>query len=178
MNDRKEMMMSIRTSIAIATLAALIGAPAVLHAQPPDLPHGPPPMMRRGMPGGGGGGGDAPGMVIPLMLHSAHLTPEQRDKVKAVMGAHREQLHTLFKQLESANDALANRLVGPAAVDAAALKPDVERVAQARQALMDHGLAIALELRAILTPEQLAAVTTKRAKLEDLQRQMRELMRE
>jgi Spy/CpxP family protein refolding chaperone len=175
-NDRKEMTMSTRTSIAIATLAALIGAPAVLHAQPPDMPPGPPPMMMRGMPGGGGG--DAPGMVIPLMLHSARLTPEQRDKVKAVMGAHREQLHTLFKQLESANDALASRLVGPAAVDAAALKPDVERVAQARQALMDHGLAIALELRAILTPEQLAAVTTKRAKLEDLQRQMRELMRE
>lgn len=168
--------MSTRTSIAIATLAALIGAPAVLHAQPPDMPPGPPPMMMRGM--AGGGGGDAPGMVIPLMLHSARLTAEQRDKVKAVMGAHREQLHTLFKQLESANDALASRLVGPAAIDAAALKPDVERVAQARQALMDHGLAIALELRAILTPEQLAAVTTKRAKLEDLQRQMRELMRE
>ena len=169
--------MSTRTLIAIAWLAAMIGAPTVLHAQPPDGPDGmpgPPPMMMRGMPGGG----DAPGMVIPLMLHGAHLTPEQHDKVKALMSADRDQLRKLFDQLKSANDTLASRLVGPTAVDAAALKPDVERVAQARQALMEHGLTIALGLRAILTPEQLAAVTQKRAKLEDLQRQMRDLMRD
>jgi Spy/CpxP family protein refolding chaperone len=134
-------------------------------------------MMMRGMPGGPGGG-DAPGMVIPLMLHGAHLTAEQRDKVKALMAANREPLHKLFTELQSANDALASRLVGPGAVDAAALKPDVDRVAQARQALMEHGLTIALALRGILTPEQLAAVTQKRAKMEDLQRQMRDLMRD
>ncbi len=167
--------MSTRISIAIASLAALIAAPAILYAQPPDRP-GPPPMMMRGMPGGMPGGGDAPGMVIPLMLRGTNLTPDQRDQVKALMSANHDQLRTLFKQLESANDALASRLVGPGPVDAAALKPDVERVAQARQQLMDHGLTIALGLRAILTPEQLAAVTAKRAKLEDLQRQMRELM--
>jgi len=172
--------MSTRTLIAIASLAALMTAPAVLHAQPPDGPDGPdgppgpPPRMMRGMPGGG----DAPGMVIPLMLHGAHLTPEQRDKVRTLMRANREQLRTLFDQLKRANETLASRLVGPAPVDAAALKPDVERVAQARQALMEHGLTIALGLRAILTPEQLAAVTQKRTKLEGLQRQMRDLMRE
>ena len=43
---------------------------------------------------------------------------------------------------------------------------------------MDHGLTIALALRGILTPEQLEAVTEKRAKMEDLQKQMRELMRD
>ncbi|MBX3023907.1 periplasmic heavy metal sensor [bacterium] len=172
--------MTPRRLIAISSLAALIAAPAALLAQPPDGPdgpdgpHGPPPMMMRGMPGGG----DAPGMVIPLMLHAANLTPEQRDKAKALMSANREPLRKLFDQLKTANDALAGKLVGPAPVDAAALKPEVERIAQARQQLMEHGLTIALGLRAILTPEQLAAVTAKRAKLEDLQRQMRELMRD
>ena len=169
--------MSIRTLIALAAL--LVTAPAMLCAQPPDdggMPPGPPPMFARGMPPPGGG--DAPGLVIPLMLRGAHLTPEQHDKVKALMSAHRDELRKLFEQLKSANDALAGRLVGPAPVDAAALKPDVERVAQARQALMEHGLTIVLGLRAILTPEQLATVSAKRAKWDDLQRQMRELMRD
>jgi Spy/CpxP family protein refolding chaperone len=161
------------TSIAIAALAVLLSAPAVL-AQPPDGPDGmpmPPPMMR-GMPGGG----DAPGMVIPLMLHGANLTPQQHEQVKALMTANRETLHALFAQLTSANDALATRLVGPGPVDAAALKNEIDRVAQARQKLMEQGLTVALALRGVLTPEQLAAVTQKRAKMEDLQRQMRELM--
>lgn len=168
-----------RRLIAYATLAALLAAPAVLLAQPPDGPdgpggpHGPPPMMR-GMPGGG----DAPGMVIPLMLHAANLTPEQREKAKALMAANRERLRTLFEQLKTANDALASKLVGSAPVDAAALQPEVARVEQARQQLMEQGLTIVLGLRGILTPEQLAAVTAKRAKLEDLQRQMRDLMRD
>ena len=167
------------TRLAIAWLAA-IAAPSALHAQPPeppDMPGGPPPMMR-GMPGGGGGGGDAPGMVIPLLLHGADLTAEQRDKVRALMSSQRAELRALFDQLRSANEALATRLTSPTPVDAAALKPDVERIAAARQALMDHGLTVALALRGILTPEQLRAVTEKRARMEDLQRQMRELMKE
>ena len=66
--------------IAMTALAALLAAPAAVSAQPPDDmdAHGPPPMMMRGgMPGGG----DAPGMVIPLMLHGAQLTPDQRARV-------------------------------------------------------------------------------------------------
>lgn len=170
--------MTPRALIAIASLATLAVTPAALRAQPPDgpddMPPGPPPMMR-GMPGGGG---DAPGMVIPLMLRGSNLSDAQREKVRALMRANRAELRTLFERLRSANDALASRLIGPGPVDAAALKPDVERVARARQELMDHGLTIALALRGILTPEQLKAVTEKRAKLEDLQKQMRELMRE
>jgi Spy/CpxP family protein refolding chaperone len=164
--------------IAIACLTALLAPAVALRAQPPPDAmddHGPPPMMRRGgMPGGG----DAPGMVIPLMLHGTQLTPEQRARVKALMAENRAQLRTLFRNLQRANEALANRLVGPTPVDAAALQPEVEQVAQARQALMQHGLTVALGLRNVLTPEQLARVTQKRAKLEDLQRQMRQLMRE
>lgn len=166
-----------RTLIALASLAVLAANPAALRAQPPDgpddMPPGP-PMMMRSMPGGG----DAPGMVIPLMLRRSNLSDAQREKVRALMRANRAELRALFERLRSANDALASRLIGPGPVDAATLKPDVERVARARQELMDHGLTIALALRGILTPEQLKAVTEKRAKLEDLQQQMRELMRE
>ena len=162
----------------LTALACLALLPGLLAAQPPDdglgPPRGGPPMLR----GGGPDGGDAFGLVIPLMLRGADLSAAQRRQVKALMRANRGKLDALLDQLRSANEALADRLIGGAAVDAAALQPDVERVIQARQALMRHGLETALALRAILTPEQLATVRDKRARLHDLRRQMRELMGE
>lgn len=162
----------------LTALACLALLPGVLAAQRPDdglgPPRGGPPMIR----GGGPDGGDAFGMVIPLMLRGADLSAAQRQEVKALMRTNRGRLDTLLDQLRKANEALADRLIGSAAVDAAALQPDVERVIQARQALMRHGLETALALRAILTPEQLATVRDKRARLHDLRKQMRELMGE
>ena len=170
--------MTSRSLSALALLASLALLPGAAIAQPPDddlgPPRGGPPMMR----GGGPDGGDAPGLVIPLLLRGADLSAAQREQVKTLMRANRAQLETLLGQLRGANDALADRLIGTAPVDAAALQPDVERVAQARQALMRHGLETALALRAILTPEQLATVQAKRTRLHDLRKQMRELMAE
>lgn len=167
----------IRRSLpAIALCAGLALLPGRLPAQPPDDALGPPPGGPPMMRGGGPEGGDAPGLVIPLMLRGADLSRAQRQQVKALMRANRARLETLLDQLRSANDVLATRLIGSQPVDAASLRPDVERVAQARQALMQHGLETALALRAILTPEQLAAVQAKRDKLHELRRQMRALM--
>ena len=162
----------------LTALACLALLPCPLVAQPPDddlgPPRGGPPMMR----GGGPDGGDAFGMVIPLMLRGANLSVAQRQQVRALMRANRGKLDTLLDQLRGANEALADRLIGAAPVDPAALRPDVERVTQARQALMQHGIETALALRAVLTPEQLAGVRDKRARLHDLRKQMRELMGE
>lgn len=164
-----------RLPTALACLAYLAVLPGLLAAQPADddlgPPRGGPPMMR----GGGPDGGDAFGMVIPLMMRSANLSRDQRQQVNALMRTNRARLETLLGELRGANETLADRLIGGAAVDAAALQPDVERVARARQALMQHGIETALALRAVLTPEQLAGVRDKRARLHDLRKQMREL---
>jgi Spy/CpxP family protein refolding chaperone len=163
-------------ALFIFLLAVLLGGVSdTASAQPP--PGGPPGGMRFAMRSFGGDTlGDGPGMMLPLMLRHADLTAEQQKRVQDILSADRENLHALFQKLDAANDALAAKLVAPGPVDAAALQPDLDRVAHLRQELMEHGLKTALEVRAVLTPEQLAKTAEVQVKLRSLQQQMRELL--
>lgn len=169
--------MRYRTLIAALVAVLVAGSPLAAPAQPP--PGAPGPLgMRSAMRTFGGDVplGDGAGMMLPLMLHRPDLTPEQQKRVQDILSADREQLHSLFRQLDAANDALAAKVVAPGAVDAATLQPDVDRVARLRQALMEQGLKTALAVRAVLTPEQLAKTADVQAKLRTLQQQMHELL--
>ena len=164
----------------IALLALIVGgAPGVAAAQPPS---GPPPGsgggMRFGMRSFGGDVmlGDAPGMTLPLMLRHTDLTPEQQTRVHEILSADHERLHALLHQLDSANDALAAKVIAPGTVNAAALEPDVQQIAKLRQELMEQGLKTALAVRAVLTPDQLAKAASVQAKLQSLQQQMHEVL--
>ena len=167
---------AIRSLILVAFL--LGSAPLVARAEPPSGgPPGPPGMMRHGMRSLGDMTlGDGPGMILPLMVRHADLTPAQQQRVQEILSADRERLHTLFQQLDAANDALAAKVVGPGPVDAAALQRDVQAVARLRQDLMEQGLKTALAVRAVLTPEQLAKTAETQSKLRALQMQMRDLL--
>jgi Spy/CpxP family protein refolding chaperone len=125
---------------------------------------------------GPGGFGDGPGLLLPLMLRAGELTPEQEQQVRAIMSGDRAKIHALFDQIDAANDALAAKIVGPGSVDAAALQPEIERIAALRTELLKEGLQSALAIRAVLTPEQLARAAQKRTRMMELQQQMRELM--
>jgi Spy/CpxP family protein refolding chaperone len=166
--------------LVIALFAVLVsGAPLAASAQPPPgAPPGPPGGMRLGMRPFGGDVmlGDAPGMTLPLMLRHADLTAEQQTRVHDILSADRERLHTLLHQLDTANDALAAKVVAPGTVNAGALEPDVEQIARLRQDLMEQGLKTALAVRAVLTSEQLAKVAAVQTKLQSLQQQMHELL--
>ena len=161
------------------TLALLLAGPAALSAQPP--PGGHPPGGPRGMrmllgPPGGDMLGEGPGMMLPLMLRQKDLSPEQHQRMRAIMEADRSGLHTLFSDLDAANTALAAKLLAPGPIDAASLQPEVDRVTALRRQLMERGLQTALGVRAVLTPAQLAKVAEKRARLEKLQAEMRALL--
>lgn len=148
-------------------LATLWSAP--LQAQP----GGPPSMMM-----GGGMGhhmmlGDGPAGMLPLVLRHANLTADQQAQVHTIMEADRQSLQALFKQLQTANDQLADKLFAPGAVQATDLTPQVQQVTQLRQQLMEHGLKTALAIRAVLTPEQLAKVSQLKDRMEKLQAEMR-----
>ena len=143
---------------------------ATLHAQP----MGPPPMMMKGM----GGqhmmfGGDGPGMMLPLVLRHANLTSDQQAQVHKIMETDHQNLQALFKQLQSANDQLADKLFATGVVQASDLTPQVQQITQLRQQLMEQGLKTALAIRAILTPDQLAKVSQLKSRMEKLQAEMR-----
>jgi Spy/CpxP family protein refolding chaperone len=142
---------------------------ATLHAQP----MGPPPMMK-----GMGGphmmlGGDGPGIMLPLVLRHANLTSDQQAQVHKIMEADHQDLQALFKQLQTANSQLADKLFAPGTVQASDLAPQVQQITQLRQQLMEQGLKTALAIRAVLTPDQLAKVSQLKDRMEKLQAEMR-----
>jgi heavy-metal resistance protein len=131
-----------------------------------------------------GPGGPMPGMMLddPAMLlppiflnEKVGLSDAQRKKIGEILQHHHQALGGLFEKLRVANEALGERLF-----DAAAKREDLEKLLgdamQARQNLMRQGLAVALDVRGVLTPEQLAKAVELRSKMRDLQKQMQELM--
>jgi Spy/CpxP family protein refolding chaperone len=147
---------------------------AAAAAQPMGPPHG--HMMRGGGPGGMMGEG--PSIMLPLVLKHANLTPEQTDQVHKIMETDHDGLRTLFKQLQAANDELANKLFAAGSVQAADLVPSVQRITQLRQQLMEQGLKTALAIRAVLKPDQLAKVAQLKARVDNARAEMRSILEE
>jgi Spy/CpxP family protein refolding chaperone len=112
------------------------------------------------------------------ILQGIKLTPDQETQVHKIVEAHRAGLHNLFDQLRAAQDALATALLRPGTVTAADLKPLLDRTLQARQQLAESGLQATLEVRAVLTPDQLAKAAARRARMKELEAQMRSLLEE
>ena len=117
--------------------------------------------------------GGGPGKLLPLVLKGVDLTPEQQTQVKEIVVAHRPTFRGLVSQLREAHKELADKLFAPETVQEADLTPQVQRVIQLRQQLMQEGLKVALEVRGVLTPEQLA----KASQLKDRMRALRTEMR-
>jgi Spy/CpxP family protein refolding chaperone len=156
------------TVLAGLAFVGLCAAP--LRAEPPGPP-GPPPMMMKGM--GHMMMGDTPSIMVPLVLRHANLTADQQAQVHKIMEADHQNLRALFSQLQTANNELADKLFAPGKVQAADLAPQVQRITQLRQQLMEQGLKTALAIRAVLTPEQLAKVAQLKDRMEKLQAEMR-----
>src|SRR5947209_16064112 len=98
------------TKLASIPLALMLAAAALLTsgsaiAQP------------AGRMGGGGGPMSGGAGLLPLMLRSAKLTPEQDAKVKELVAARRAVTRSLMQQLRQSEDDLAGKLLAPGNVD-------------------------------------------------------------
>jgi len=134
---------------------------------------------RKGMMGDGPGMmGDGPGMMLPLLLRGADLTPEQKTQVQKIMANNRDEFHTLFNQVRAAQKDLVDQLFASKAVTVDKLAPQVQQVTQLRGQLLQEGLKTALEVRGVLTPEQLAKAAQRKARLQALHAEMRSLLEE
>ena len=112
---------------------------------------------------------DGPGMLLPLMLKGVELTPKQDTRVHEIVVAHRATFRTLFNQLRTANEELADKLFVAGEIQPEDLTPQIEQITRLRQQLLQEGLKIALEVRGVLTPEQ----RTKAAQLKERVRALR-----
>lgn len=158
-----------RWSLALVGLMALSLWSATVYGEHPGR-----------MKGGHGWGmrGGEPGMMLPWLLKGANLTAEQKAQVSKIMATHRPTFQSLSQQLRTAHDEMADRLFAPGEVQAEDLTPLTQRITQIREQLMQEGLKVALEVRGILTPEQLTRAVQTKKRMKELRSEMRNLMRE
>lgn len=120
-------------------------------------------------------GGDA-GMLLPLMLRSAELTPDQQAKVREVIAAHRATTRAIVQQLHQAQAELADKLFAAGAVQEADLAAPLQQIGQLRAQLLQASVRVALEVRTLLTPEQLAKAAQVKDRMRALESEMRQLL--
>jgi Spy/CpxP family protein refolding chaperone len=111
-----------------------------------------------------------------LMIRAANLTPEQQAKVRGILSTHRATTRPLIEQLRQAQQELGAKLLAPGPLPPADLQPQLGRIGQLRGQLAQDGALAALEVRAVLTPEQLARAAQTKERLTQLREEMRQLM--
>jgi Spy/CpxP family protein refolding chaperone len=119
--------------------------------------------------------GDVSGISLPLLLKAANLTADQKAQVQQIMANHRARLRDLFSQLRVSQDQMANKLFSVGRLQEADLVPHVQQISQLRNQLAEEGLTVVLEIRGILTPEQIAKASQLKLQMQSLHSQMRSL---
>ena len=156
-----------KAGITVAVLVVtgcLLSLPS--YAQPRPGFHGPRPGMM----------GDGAGMTLPLLLRGANLTADQKTQVQQIMANHRAAFQNLFSQLRTVQDQLSGKLFSTGAVSESDLTPQLQQASTLRSQLAEEGLRVALEIRGILTADQLANAAQLKTQMQALQNQMKNLM--
>ena len=135
-------------------------------------------LAMRPPPFGGPPFGDDPAMMLPALLQGVGLSDDQQKQVRDILKANHQALFANFEQLRAANHALADKLVSTDPVTEQDLQPLVDQVMHARQDIVNQGLKVVLQVRALLSPEQLAHAAEVKAKMNDLRKQMHDLLGE
>jgi len=159
------------TKLASIPLALMLAAAALLTS-------GSAVAQSAGRMGGGGGPMGGGAGLLPLMLRSAKLTPEQDAKVKDLVAARRPVARSLMQQLRQSEDDLAGKLLAPGNVNLADVQPQLQHISQLREQVLRDSAQTALDIRALLTPEQLGRAAQANARMRQLQREMRQLWQE
>ena len=127
-----------------------------------------------GMWGRGGHGG--PHMLG--LIRSVGLTEAQQAQVRQIAGNHRVRFRTLSSELRAAQEVLTTKLYSPDQVTSDDLSPLLRQIEQLRGDLGRESAQVALEIRGVLTPEQLQKAAQLHQRLSDLRAETRKLLRE
>lgn len=106
-------------------------------------------------------------------LEGVTLTPEQKTQIHEIVQASWTSAKPLAQQLHADQKQISDLLAGGGAVNAAQLTPIQQQASQVRQQLDSQRLATALQVRALLTPAQLAQSAQTHQQLESLHQQER-----
>lgn len=158
----------VNKAVVIVAVLVVTGCLGILpsYAQPRPGFHGPRPGMM----------GDGAAMTLPLLLRGANLTADQKTQVKQIMANHRATFQNLFSQLRTVQDQISSKLFSTGAVSESDVMPQLQQVTALRSQLAEEGLRVALEIRNILTPDQLNKAAQLKTQMQSLRNQMKNLM--
>ena len=146
-----------QTLVATVAACALVGGVAL--AQP------------RGEQHGSWHGGE--GMEI---LHSLNLTDAQKEQAHSIEKAAWGQAKPIMEQMHAVHEQMANALLGSGTVTTEQLSPMVTQEEQYRTQLDQIHINAMVQVRALLTPEQVTQAAAMHQKLEALHEQEREVL--
>ena len=143
------------TVICVLAVTTLSSA-ALAQMGPPPGPLGPPPIV--------------------MMLQGVSLSTEQQAVVAAIMKLHQQTLAPLLDQLRTYHEQMAAMLVSSGTVTLSDFTSLEQQSVQSEQQLQQETLKTALDVRAILTPDQLAAAAANQKKMQEFHSEMRLIM--
>jgi Spy/CpxP family protein refolding chaperone len=111
-----------------------------------------------------------------MLLSAANLSAEQKSQVQQILQSDRSQSRSLYQQYEAIHQQISARLVGTGNVSASQLTPLVQQAAQIRESIDENRMQTALQIRGILTPEQLSKLASVEQQLQAMHTQLHNLM--
>ncbi len=148
--------------VSAALLVAAWVLPPAAHAQGPAA---------RAWRGGWGSG-----LMLGVPVRSLNLTPDQQNQVRPILSAYRSSARPIIQQLRQAQRSLADHLLAPGQLQGADLQPQLQQISQLRAQLLQLSAQATMDIRNLLTSDQLASAAQTKDKLRDLRSQMHQLL--
>ena len=154
-----------KNKFAIMLAAAIIGSCLSAGVARAQGMMGPPP---------GGPMGGPPLVPPPVMmaLRAAALTPAQQKQIHDIMEASRTTSDPQTQQLRSIRDQIADKLLSSGSVSAPDLAPLLAQQTAIQQQLDNQMISTAIQIRGVLTPDQLSRVASVNEKLKAIHTQI------
>ena len=154
-----------KNKFAIMLAAAIIGSCLSAGVARAQGMMGPPP---------GGPMGGPPLVPPPVMmaLRAAALTPAQQKQIHDIMEASRTTSDPQTQQLHSIRDQIADKLLSSGSVSAPDLAPLLAQQTAIQQQLDNQMISTAIQIRGVLTPDQLSRVASVNEKLKAIHTQI------
>ncbi len=107
-----------------------------------------------------------------MALRAAALTPSQQKQIHDIVNASRTSSEPQMQQMHSIRDQIADKLLSSGSVTAADLAPLLAQQTAIQQQLDNQMVATAIQIRGVLTPDQLSKVASVNEKLKQIHTQI------
>jgi Spy/CpxP family protein refolding chaperone len=118
------------------------------------------------------------GLMSPRLLNSLNLTPDQVTRIEAAKNAFRQAQRVYLNEVKVLRKEVADKLFGPNPVREADVAAQITKIADLREKILRDGFRIALDVRSVLRPDQLAKAAQIRQQLQEIQEEVRGLFNE